>query len=413
MSSFTILPAIGLAILTSGLISGLLSGPTLAQNLFSPVARVNEAVITEFEVQQRARFLSILNSPGSTRQASLDALIEDRLRMQAAQSVGLELTDEGLQTGLEDFASRANLTVEEFVQGLEQAGVSQETFRDFVAIQLVWRDLIRARFGNRVQISEDDVDRAIAAAGQTSGIRVLLSEIIIPAPPNRAAAVQAQAEVISQVTTQAEFSSFARRLSATASARSGGRLDWSPLNNLPPVLRSLVLSLGLNEVTEPIPIPNAVALFQLRGIEETGAPEQDFAAIEYAAYYIDGGRSPAALATAENIREAVDICDDLYGIAQGQPEEVLERGSLAPDELPADIALELAKLDPGEVSTNLTRADGRTLVFLMLCGRTPEVGEEVDRDAVRNGLRQQRFQGFANALLDELRAAADIEVFVN
>jgi peptidyl-prolyl cis-trans isomerase SurA len=219
--------------------------------------------------------------------------------------------------------------------------------------------------------------------------------------------------VISQVTSEAEFSSFARRLSATASRGRGGRLDWTPLGNLPPVLRPLILGLAPGEVTQPIPIPEAVALFQLRGIEETDAPEREFAAVEYAAYYISGGRSAETLQIAEKVKANVDVCDDLYGIAQGQPEEVLERGSLPPAEIPDDIAIELAKLDPGEVSLALTRAEGRTLVFLMLCGRTPSVAEEVDRGQVRENLRQSRFSGFANALMEELRASADIEVVSN
>ena len=389
---------------------------TFAQsNPFAPVARVNDTVITAFEVDQRARFLNLLNAPGGNPTAALEALIEDRLRLQGARSFGLSLPDEGLQAGLEDFAGRANLSVAEFVQALEQNGISRETFRDFVAAQILWRDLVRGRFGNRVQVSESDIDRAIEATGQTSGIRVLLSEIIIPAQGPRRSQVAAIADEISQVTTEAEFSSFARRYSATASRGAGGRLDWTPLNNLPPQLRPLILGLAPGEVTQPLGLPNAIALFQLRDIEETGAPSTDYAAIEYAAYYIDGGRNDNALRRADDIAKRVDRCDDLYGIAQGQPPEVLDRGSLPPAEIPQDIAIELAKLDPGEVSTALTRAGGQTLVFLMLCGRTPDLGqeEEIDRGAVAEELRQQRFQGFANSFLDELRAEADIEILAN
>ena len=349
--------------------------PVLGQNNpFAPVARVNESVITAFEVEQRARFLSLLNQPGTGRDVVLEALIEDRLRLQAARSFGLSLSDESLQTGLEEFANRVNLSAEEFVTALEQAGVARETFRDFIAVQLIWRDLIRGRFGNRVQVNESDIDRAVAASDQATGLRVLLSEIIIPAPPPRAAQVQAIAQEISQVRTASEFSSFARRFSATASRGAGGRLDWTPLNNLPAQLRPLILALSPGEVTQPLNLPNAVALFQLRDIEETGRAQPEFAAIEYAAYYMDGGRSADTLARAEQLRKSVDVCDDLYGIAKGQPAEVLDRGSLPPSEIPDDIALELAKLDPGEVSTTLTRANGQTLVFLMLWRAHPGTG---------------------------------------
>ena len=393
--------------------TGLTAPIASAQNLFAPVAQVDEAVITEFEVQQRSRFLQVLNSPGGDRASVIEELVRDRLRVAETRQRGATLNDGALEQGLIDFAARANLTVEEFTAGLESAGVARETFRDFVGVSLLWRDYIRARFGARVQISEDEIDRAVNQVNTSSGIEVLVSEIIIPAPPNRAAAVLAQAETIAQSTTEAEFSSFARRFSATASRGRGGRLDWLPITDLPASLRPILLALGPGEVTQPLPIPNAVALFQLRDIRETSAPVQAFEAVEYAAYYIDGGRTPAALSIADTIRANVDRCDDLYGIAKGKPENVLDRGSLPPSEIPDDIAIELAKLDPGEVSTALTRANGQTLVFLMLCGRTPALEEDqvIDRQAVAAQLRNQRLTAFSDNLLAELAAEANIVIF--
>jgi peptidyl-prolyl cis-trans isomerase SurA len=385
----------------------------LAQNLFAKVAQVDEAVITEFEVQQRMRFLQVLGSPAGTRADVLDELIKDRLREGATIQSGITLSSEGLQQGLTEFAARADLSADEFVSSLESAGVARETFRDFVSTSLIWRDYIRARYGNRVQISEDEVDRAVQSVGNNTGIEVLVSEIIIPAPEDRAEAVLAQAEEIAESTSEAQFSDFARRFSATASRGNGGRLNWLPITELPPSLRPILLALAKGEVTSPLPIPNAVALFQLRDIRETDAPDPSYAAIEYAAYYIAGGRTPDALDRARDIQARVDRCDDLYGVARGQPENVLDRGSLPPGDIPQDIAIELAKLDPGEVSTVLTRANGETLVFLMLCGRTPELPEdqETDREAVASELRNSRLSAFSDTLLEELRADATIRIF--
>ena len=384
------------------------AAPAFAQNLFAPVVKVNDDVVTEYEIQQRQLFLQLLNAPGATREAAQEALVDDRLRAQAVRAAGLELTPEDVAAGMAEFASRANLETEEFVKLLGQGGVSEESFRDFVVTGISWRELIRARYGNRVQISAAEIDRALATSGNVGGIRVLVSEIIIPAPPPRLAEVQAIADRISQSTSEAQFSSFARQYSATASRDAGGRLPWQDLSKLPPSLRPLLLALAPGEVTDPLPIPNAIALFQLRGIEETTAPAQEYSAIDYAAYYIPGGRSDAALAQAASIRARVDVCDDLYGVAKGQPAEVLERGSKAPGAIPQDVAIELSKLDPGEVSTALTRADGQTLVFLMMCGRTAAENAEVSRDDVANALRQARLTAYADGLLEQLRADARI-----
>ena len=382
--------------------------PADAQNLFAPVARVNDSVVTEFEVQQRQRFLQLLNAPGSDRKSTVDALIDDRLRASFLRNFGVSLTPEELSAGLTDFAGRANLTSDEFIKALGQAGVSEETFRDFVSVSIIWRNYIRARYGSTLNISNAEIERALGSGNSRSGIRVLLSEIIIPAPPQNAARVAALADQISQTTSETEFSSFARKYSATASRGRGGRMPWTPLEKLPVSLHALILALAPGEVTAPLPIPNAVALFQLRGIEETGKPAREYSEIDYAAYYIPGGRSEAGLAQAAKIRANVDVCDDLYGLAKGQPAEVLDRGPKKPSEIPQDVAIELAKLDPGESSTALTRANGQTLVFLMLCKRTALVNAEVDRDSVVATIRQRKLQSQADQLLEQLRADARI-----
>ncbi|MDD9723098.1 peptidylprolyl isomerase [Sulfitobacter sp. PR48] len=380
----------------------------MAQNLYAPVARVNDRIVTEFEVQQRQRFMQLLNAPGADRENVIDELINDRLHDEFAARFDLKLSDEAVQSGLSDFAARANLSVEEFTTALEQSGVSQQTFRDFVVTQLTWRDLIRARYGAQVNISDAEIDRELGRSGAGSGIRVLLSEIIIPAPPQQAARVNALADRIAQSKSEAEFSRYAQQYSATASRGRGGRMPWTPLEKLPPSLAPILLALAPGEVTSPLPIPNAVALFQLRGIEETGAPAKSYSEIEYAAYYIPGGRSEAALNEAARVRSEVDTCNDLYAVAQGQPESVLDRGAKKPAEIPQDIAIELAKLDPGESSTALTRAGGQTLVFLMLCKRTAEANAEVSREAVVSSLRQRKLQGYADQLTEQLRADARI-----
>ena len=393
-----------IAVLGMGLMT---AAPVSAQNLFAPVAKVNESVVTEFEVQQRQRFLEVLNAPGATREGALTSLIDERLRNEAVAEAGIELTPQGIEDSLAEFASRADLSTEEFTQALGQSGVSRETFRDFVVNSVGWRELVRARYASRVQITDAEINRALGET-QGSGVRVLVSEIIIPAPPQQAARVNALAEQISQSKSTAEFSNYASRYSATASRGRGGRLPWQNLTDLPPSLQPLILNLAPGEVTGPLPIPNAVALFQLRDIEETSVAAPTYSEIEYAAYYIPGGRTEPALAQAAQIRGRIDTCDDLYGIAKGQPAEVLERVKKAPSDIPQDVAIELSKLDTGEVSTTLTRANGQTLMLLMMCGRTAAANASASREDVTNALRQERLTGYAEQLLEQLRADARI-----
>ncbi|MEM6375899.1 MAG: peptidylprolyl isomerase [Pseudomonadota bacterium] len=380
-----------------------------AQNLFSTAIKVNDRGITRYEIDQRARLLRFFRSPGDLRELAREQLIEDQLKLDAAGADGFALSDEQLATGMEEFAARGNLTIDQFYAALAQAEVDRETFREFVRAGLTWREFLRARYANRVTVSEEDLDRALLTISGTPGVRVLLSEIIIPAPPQLAQEAQDTANRISQLTSQAAFEDAARQVSAAPTAPNGGRMNWMPITDLPEALRGLVLSLAPGEVSDPLPLDGAIALFQLRDIQELDLPERRFAEIDYAVYYIDGGRTEENLARARQIDADTDRCDDLYAIAQDQPPEVLERGGKPPSEIPSDIALELAKLDPGEISATLTRANGQTLVVLMLCGRTPEIeGDGPSPEQLTGFIRSRRLDSFADGLLEQLRAEARI-----
>lgn len=401
------------------------TGGAGAQSLFSTAITVNDMAITNYELDQRARFLTLLRSPGDPLVEARKGLIDDRLRLSATRRAGINPTPEEVADGLEEFASRANLTAEQFIQAIEQAGVARETFRDFVAAGLAWRTLVQGQFGPRSQVTDAEVDRTLSQSATARGsVRVLLAEIIVPAEGPTAQRNRALIERLSAtIKTEGAFSAAARRYSAAPTRGRGGRLEWLPIGQLPPALRAAVLVLEPGEVTEPLPLGPGVGIFQLRALEEIEGEAPDTLALEYVKLLIPGGRSDAARADAQKLQDRYDTCDDLYKPAQSRPPEYFERLTQAAAEIPGDIALELAKLDDNEVSTALTRQGDAFLVYLMLCGRTvapPELAEpELDengeplpvideREQTRRELFAQRLASYADSYLEELRADAVI-----
>jgi len=381
----------------------LMAAAATAQSSFNGVITVNDTVITRYELDQRIQMLRVFRTPGDLNEVARKQLIEERLMDEAMTRAGVALTEEGMAVAMSDFAGRANLDTEQFVALLAQNGVDRPTVEQFVRVGLTWRDYIRSRYGSQARITDAEVDRALSNSGTgIDGIEVLLSEIIIPAPPPRAAAAQAQAQRISQLTSTSAFEAQARRVSALPSRANGGRLGWLPIANYPSQLRSLLLSLKPGEVTAPINIPNGVALFQMRAVRETDTAPAVPTALEYAALHL------APDADVQTVIDRVDTCDDLYGEAKGLPEDVLERITAAPEDLAQDVALELARLDPNETSANLRQPVTGAQTLLMLCNRQYTSGEAPDRETLRNRLRSERLAGLANALLADLRAAATI-----
>lgn len=195
------------------LVSLALTVPVLAQDMFAPRIYVNDRAITNYEVAQRALFLRVLRAPGNPEEEALKALIEDRLRQTEAKRLGVKLSEKDLTAGLNEFAGRANLTAEQFAAELGKAGIAAETFRDFVAAGVLWRRVVRARFLGQVPISEADIDKALEAATRPRALRVLVSELVIPAPEGQEAAAMARAQELSDtISGESAFAAAAREV---------------------------------------------------------------------------------------------------------------------------------------------------------------------------------------------------------
>jgi peptidyl-prolyl cis-trans isomerase SurA len=379
-----------------------LTAPVLAQDLFTPRLQVNDRVITNYEVAQRALFLRVLRAPGNPEEEALKALTEDRLRQTEAERLGITVTDAEVLGGMNEFAGRANLTSEQFISELEKAGIAAETFRDFVSAGLLWRKAVRARFLGQIPISDVDLDRALEASARPRALQVLASELVIPAPEGQEDAAMARAQELSDTLSgEAAFASAARRFSAAPTAGAGGRLDWLPLANLPAAIAQKILALDTGEVSDPIAVPGAVVLFLLRDVAMDTKAEPLSVSVEWAEFLV-----PDDAAEIARIRAAADSCTDLYAQAKGLPEDRLTVTKAGIDQVPGDVALELARLDRGEISTALTRGGYRRL--LMLCGREQVVEPPPTRDQIREQVINQKLEGLAEGYMEELRSAAII-----
>ncbi len=384
------------------LISLTLVSPVLAQDLFAPRVYVNDRAITVYEVEQRALFLRVLRAPGNPEEEALKALIEDRLRQTEAERLGIKLSEKDLTAGLTEFASRANLTAEQFATELGKAGIAAETFRDFVAAGLLWRQVVRARFLGQVPINENDVDRAFEAATRPKALQVLVSELVLPASEGQEEATMARAQELSDtISGEAAFASAARRFSAAPTAGAGGRLDWLPLANLPAAIGQKVLALDTGEVSDPISVPGAVVLFMLRDVAEDKTAEPISVTVDWVEFLV-----PDDAAEIARLRNKADNCPMLMGEAKGLPDDRMVRTKVGMEAVPNDVALELAKLDLNETSVALARGSFRRL--LMLCGREPVLEPMPPRDQVREQVINQKLEGLAEGYLEELRSAAII-----
>ncbi|WP_416916197.1 MAG: hypothetical protein ACMUJJ_05165 [Roseicyclus sp.] len=150
-----------LALAAAALLPGAMAA---AQSPFSAAVRINDGIVTWYEIEQRALFLEVLRAPGDLRAEAMETLVNERLQIGEAERMDVLATPEEIEAGVAEFASRTDLSVDEFLAVISDEGVAPETFRDFVANGISWRNVVRTRFGPRVQITEADIDEALAFA---------------------------------------------------------------------------------------------------------------------------------------------------------------------------------------------------------------------------------------------------------
>ncbi len=135
--------------------------PAVAQSVFTQVL-VNDVPITNYDIDARAALLRLQGaSSAQARSRAEDELIDEALQRAEARRVGISVSQAELDQALETIARRSGLSVSQLSQALGQRGVDAASFRQSIEAQILWDQVIRARFQATVRVDEQDVLAAL------------------------------------------------------------------------------------------------------------------------------------------------------------------------------------------------------------------------------------------------------------
>jgi peptidyl-prolyl cis-trans isomerase SurA len=375
-------------------------------NLYGTAITVNERVITHFEILQRAQMLQLFGAKGDLQTNAKNTLIDERLYLQAGTELGVLPSESEIQAGMDEFSARGKLTTDQLIKLLESRGIARESYHAFIRAGLTWRRVVRARFASQTQVTDDDIDAALSFQNGAGQLDFLLSEIILSDGQRGSESADKLALRLSRtIKGQASFSSAARKHSGSPSSRQGGRIDWVPARALPANIVAQLLTLKPGQVTGPIALNGNIALFQLRSSRKSKGVTQEPDILSYVTAILpvenDTKRNAAK---ARVFRSGVDTCLDMRAAAQKES-AVFSEGAGTAQDIPANIALALASLDPKETTT-IQQNNGQ-LSIVMLCTRTKELVEG-ERENIRESLFSQKVANLGAGYLQELKGDAFI-----
>jgi len=253
------------------------SSSTHAQTLFRPVAIVNDSAITGYDLAQRAQILVALGlttaDADSLRATALDQLVADRLKLEAGRVIGLSPTPELIQAGIEVLAQNQDISANEFRAVLNAQGVSDLAIEDYAGAEMIWGQVIRARFSNRVQPGEAEIDAELGLISDRAAFEYRIKEIGLPLESDgrTGAETRALAEQLYNALNQGgSFDQAVSRFSRAPSAARGGDVGWISTLRMPPEMLRALSELTVGQVTRPLQVPGGFSLLQLVEKRETG-----------------------------------------------------------------------------------------------------------------------------------------------
>jgi peptidyl-prolyl cis-trans isomerase SurA len=246
--------------------------PARAQNV---ILVVNGEVITNYDIEQRAKFNMLASHKPQPRQEIIEELIDDKLKAQIAKRYKIDLTDKDVDSQYGDMARRMHQTADQLTQVLAQSGIDAKTLKAKILADLSWQYIIRGKFQNALQIDEKSINNEIQNQKKGDnkdpdvGYDYTLRPILFLVPRGNAALLEAHKKAADAL--RAQFTSCDVGLPAARAQRDVIIRETITKNSsdLAPALREILNKTELGHLTQPETTPQGVELFAVCDKKET------------------------------------------------------------------------------------------------------------------------------------------------
>ena len=267
-----------------------LSAPA-ATHLDRIMVVVNDEIITQSElkvrldeIKKRIASQKIEAPPENVlKKQVLERLILERLQLQVAKQMGLEASNDKVDTALQNIAAQNRMSLPELYKTMAKDGLSEAALREQIRQQIIIQQLVEREIGNRISVSESEMENFRANnENRDGGTEYNISHILISVPESATPEILQQtrqrAEALLQILRNgAAFDQAAIANSQGQNALEGGNLGWKKTGELPAVFVSALKTMRPGEVSDLLRSPSGFHLLKLidkRGGKKTQAITQ-------------------------------------------------------------------------------------------------------------------------------------------
>src|SRR5580693_9254478 len=122
---------------------------------------VNGEPITNFDIEQRGKLITLTTHKPTDRQQVIDELIDEKVKIREGKKFSIDPSAADVDQSYGSMAARMRITGEQLTKSLESQGIRADTLKSRVRADMVWTNLVRGRYKESLQVSEKDVAAAL------------------------------------------------------------------------------------------------------------------------------------------------------------------------------------------------------------------------------------------------------------
>jgi len=395
------------------------------------IAIVDEDVVLQSEFD--ARLLDIRTSAAANNQPLpddeqltseiLEALIIETLQMQFAERVSIRFDDDTINRVLNNMAQNNDMTFDEYVSALEEAGVYLMT-REQVRRQMTIQELQRGMVNRRITITEQEIGNFLNSemGREVMAAEFYVNHLLISTPSadsaeEKEAKLKYTADLIAKMEELDNFSQvFAEARQNRIFPIDSTDFNWRRADEFPTLVADIVSNMDIGDIEGPIVAGNGFHIIQLA--QQRGGTEQIVSQTNIRHIMLEPNEirnEEQTLAAVEDLRQRIEAGENFATLARQNSDDassVVGGGDLdwvSQGGMPPEMEVIIDELAENEISEPFRTETGWHIAEV-LGRRESDLSQEYSRVQAENSLRNRKFDLELENWLIEIREEAFVEL---
>jgi len=367
------------------------------------------------QFEQRGQELPDLDS---FRRQVLSALVQEQVRLQEAEAIGIRIGEDELNNTLRRIAQNENQTLSEFRQAVTARGGDYRQVREDIRIELISRRLYDRQVLDRITVSQHEIDDYLSdqAKSNQQKVEYTLQRILIGlsdgASPEEIELSKERAEsLVVRLRGGENFSTLAIEFSNGSEALDGGYIGTFLPANMPGIYVEAVSGKRVGTISEPLRTANGFHILRIADKSDQQLHMVTQFKVSHILLKTSAIRDENATRGKLNLlRQRIEHGDSFADLARAHSEDTasaLDGGELEwknPGDMSSAFDQAIGKLQPGELSTPFRTKYGWHIVKLIDWreqDQTESLRVAQAREAIRDRKAREKEELWRRRLRDE------------